>query len=160
MLKLSNFFSWILLSRTVRALIVSPNKIDESQTRIPSNHDRIQRSHLGAGSRLLVPISVRFCGGWSGRRHRDRLRFLVGCYGYRRAAISSLVFFGVVAILCVVRHFEISDRMGYSQWHARRSLEALAWSIPWFIGAGCFSLLRKTKSTGEQAGDGDNGEAF
>ena len=84
--------------------------------------------------------------------------FLVGCYGYRHAAISSLVFFGVVAFLCVVRHFEISDRMGYSQWHARRSLEALAWSIPWFIGAGCFSLLRKTKSTGEQAGDGDTGK--
>ena len=77
--------------------------------------------------------------------------FQVGKYGSRSAAISSLIFFGVVAILCVARHFEISDRMGYSQWHARRSLEALTWSIPWFVVAACFSFLRKTKKMANKA---------
>ena len=77
--------------------------------------------------------------------------FLVGRYGYRSAIISSLILFCVVATLCVARHLDISGRVGYSEWHARRSLEALAWSIPWLVGAGCFSALRKTKTQENKA---------
>ena len=84
---------------------------------------------------------------------------LVGRYGYRSAVISSLLFFAVVAFLCVARHFEIGDRTGYSQWHAWRSLEAMLWSFPWFLGSIFFVMLRKTNNKGEQGGDGDAEEA-
>ena len=77
--------------------------------------------------------------------------FFVGRYGYRSAVISTLLFFAMVAFLCVARHFEIDDRTGYSEWHARRSLESLLWSIPWFLGSISFVILRKIRNKENKA---------
>jgi hypothetical protein len=64
-------------------------------------------------------------------------------YGFRRTAKSSLVYFSLIAILCVARYIDISGRSGYDQWHANRSLESLAWTLPWFAVGLLASLFSK-----------------
>ena len=69
-------------------------------------------------------------------------------YGIKRTAIRSLVYFLVIAILCIVRHFEVSGRSGYDHWHANRSLESLVWTLPWFaVGLVVSLLFKPTKKT-------------
>ena len=72
--------------------------------------------------------------------------FIVTRFGFRNAVISTLIFFLAVAIVCIARHLEISHRIGYSDWLARRSLLALAWSIPWFLAPLAVGSLRKRKA--------------
>jgi hypothetical protein len=72
--------------------------------------------------------------------------FVTAKYGLKLATRSALILFLLVATLCIARHFEISGRSGYNDWHANRSLLSLAWSIPWFLGGLSFTLIRKTVS--------------
>lgn len=72
--------------------------------------------------------------------------FVTAKYGVKLATKSALMLFLLVATLCIARHFEISGRGGYNDWHANRSLLSLAWSIPWFLGGLSFTLIRKTVS--------------
>jgi len=86
--------------------------------------------------------------------------FLVARHGWRNALLSSLLLYGFIAILCVARHTEISNRIGYSDWHAKRSLEALLWSVPWFLTALGFVFVRKKPETkNEERGTKNQGRA-
>jgi hypothetical protein len=72
-------------------------------------------------------------------------------YGFKRTAQRSLVYFSLIAILCIARHIEISGRGGYSQRLAYRSLESLAWTLPWF-GVGLIaSIFSKPEAKNEEA---------
>ena len=73
--------------------------------------------------------------------------FVIARYGLKQATKSALIFFSLIATLCIARHFEIAGRSGYNSWLANRSLVSLAWSIPWFLGSLSFTLLRKTVSS-------------
>ena len=84
---------------------------------------------------LVVPI---LCHG-----------FMVGRYGYRSSVIGLLLFFSLIAILCVFRHLDISARTGYSQRDAQRSLEAMLWSVPLFLISICFVPLRRSENKKE-----------
>lgn len=61
-------------------------------------------------------------------------------YGLKRAAKCALVYFLLISILCFARHIEISGRSGYNARRANRSLESLAWTLPWFA-VGLFASL-------------------
>jgi hypothetical protein len=74
--------------------------------------------------------------------------FITGKYGFMQATKSALIFFTFIAALCVVRHFELAGRGGYSSRMANRCLESLAWSVPWFLGSLSFSILRKAIDPG------------
>lgn len=73
--------------------------------------------------------------------------FVTSKYGLKLAAKSALMFFSLIAVLCIARHFEIAGRSGYNSWLANRSLESLAWSIPWFLAGLSFAFFRKTVSS-------------
>ena len=77
--------------------------------------------------------------------------FLVAKYGCRPALMSGLILFGFIAGICLMRHFEIQSRVGYSPWHAKRSLESLMWSIPWFAASLSFFLIRKNVEENKKA---------
>ena len=68
-------------------------------------------------------------------------------YGFKQAAKGSLIYFSLIAMLCFARHVDISNRTGYSQWHANRSLESLAWTLPWFFVGLFASLFSKPKES-------------
>ena len=56
--------------------------------------------------------------------------------------ISALVFAAILTALLVARHFEISGRGGYDQWHANRSLESLGYTLGWIALGLAFSVFR------------------
>jgi hypothetical protein len=80
-------------------------------------------------------------------------------YGFKRTAIRSGVYFSLIAILCIARHIEISGRGGYSQQLAYRSLESLAWTLPWFSVGLIASLFSnsKDKTNAEHVVGGNGG---
>ena len=72
-------------------------------------------------------------------------------YGFKRTAVNSLVYLFLIAILCIARHIELSGSTGYSERQAGRSLESLAWTLPWFSIGVIASIFSKSEATIEEA---------
>jgi hypothetical protein len=72
-------------------------------------------------------------------------------YGFKRTAVNSLVYLILIAILCIARHIELSGSTGYSERQAGRSLESLAWTLPWFSIGVIASIFSKSEATIEEA---------
>ena len=64
-------------------------------------------------------------------------------YGFSRASRYALVYFSLIAALCIARCIEILGSSGYDHWHAMRSLKSLAWTLPWFSVGLIVSLFYK-----------------
>ena len=72
-------------------------------------------------------------------------------YGFKRTAVNSLVYLLLIAILCIARHIELSGSTGYSERQAGRSLESLAWTLPWFSIGMIASIFSKPEAKNEEA---------
>ena len=72
-------------------------------------------------------------------------------YGFNRTAVNSLVYFMLIAMLCIGRHIELSGGAGYSERQAGRSLESLAWTLPWFFIGMIASIFSKPEAKNEKA---------
>jgi hypothetical protein len=59
----------------------------------------------------------------------------ISAFGFKRTLIATAVLFTTIAFLCISRSKQISITPGYSEWHAKRSLVSLAWSLPFFASA-------------------------
>ncbi len=75
-------------------------------------------------------------------------------YGFKRTAVNSLVYLLLIAILCIARRIELSAGSGYSEWQAGRSLESLAWTLPWFSIGIVASIFSKPEAKNGEAEQG------
>lgn len=66
---------------------------------------------------------------------------IVRKYGVRQAATCAFIYLFLVTIFCIFRYVEISNRNGYDQWHANRSVIAWVWIVVLFFIGWMFSVL-------------------
>lgn len=76
-------------------------------------------------------------------------------YGFKRTAVNSLAYLFLIAILCIARHIELSGGTGYSERQAGRSLESLAWTLPWFSIGMIASIFSKPEAKNEEEAEQD-----